>query len=76
MGFRTAPLEADRCGEECDIESGLTHAAQLLGMTVVDAVRRHVADARVPVHGVVPSEEGLAVGPSVLDGSVAISWRC
>jgi hypothetical protein len=33
------------------IQHGLTHAAQLLGLAVVNAVRRHVADARVPVLG-------------------------
>ena len=40
-------------------------------MTVVHAVRRHVADARVPVRGVVPGEEGLAVRARVLDAAEA-----
>jgi hypothetical protein len=47
------------------IEHSLAHAAHLLSQPVVNAVWCHVANARVPVHGVVPKEEGLAVGPSV-----------
>ncbi len=38
--------------------------AQLLGEPVMNAVRCHESDARVPMHGVVPGEEGLAVGAS------------
>jgi hypothetical protein len=69
MGFRAASLEAVRRGVECVIECGLAHAAQPLGLAVVNAVRRHVAKVRVPVRGVVPSEESLAVGPCVLDAA-------
>ena len=56
MGFRAAPFEADRCGTEGVIERGLADAAKLLGLAVLDVVRRHVADTRVTVHGVVPSD--------------------
>ena len=40
-------------------------------MTVVHAVRGHVTDARVAVHGVVPGEERLAVRPCILDAAKA-----
>jgi len=38
MGLRATPLESVRGGEERFIERGLAHAAQLLGLTVMDAV--------------------------------------
>jgi hypothetical protein len=41
------------------------------GLAVVNAVRGHVADARVPVHRVVPGEEGVAVCARVLDAAEA-----
>jgi len=53
MGLRSAAFEAVWRGEERLIEHSLAHAAQLLGLAVVNAVRRHVADPRVPVRGVV-----------------------
>ena len=40
--------------------------AQCLGLSVVDAVRGHVGDARVPMLCVVPGEESLAVGACIL----------
>jgi hypothetical protein len=66
------PLEAARRCAERVIQHGLAHATQLLGQPVVNAVQRHVADARVPVHRVVPKEEGWAVGPCVLDATKAL----
>ena len=54
MGFRAAAFEAVRRGEERLIEHSLAHAAQLLGLAVVNVVRRHVTDARVPARSVVP----------------------
>ena len=42
-----------------------------LCLAVMDAARRHVADARVPVLGVVPGEEGLAVGAGVGEAAEA-----
>ena len=71
MGFRSATLESVRRGAERFVKRGLADAAQLLGVTVVDAVRGHVADARMAMHDVVPGEEGLAVGPCVLDAAEA-----
>ena len=47
------------------------NAAQSLGLAMLVAVRRYVAEARVSVHRVVPSEEGLAVSPGVLDAAQA-----
>jgi len=45
MGFWAAPLEAVRGGAACVIQRGLADTAQLLGLTVVDALRRYVTDA-------------------------------
>ena len=45
MGFWAASLEAVWRGVECVIEHSLAHAAQLLGLPVMNAVRCHVADA-------------------------------
>jgi hypothetical protein len=40
-------------------------------MPVVNAVRRHVCDARMTMHGFVLSEESLAMGARVLDAAEA-----
>ncbi len=56
------------CNER-GIEAGLSGDLQRLGMAVVNGVRRHVANARVTVHPVVPGEEGLAVRARILDAA-------
>jgi hypothetical protein len=66
-----AVLEALGMGLEGGVESGLATDAQRLGMAVVHAVGRHEADARVAVLGVVPGEEGLAVGAGVGEAAEA-----
>jgi hypothetical protein len=38
----------------------------------VNGLRRHQADAGMPVSGVVPGEEGVAVSPRILDATEAI----
>ena len=55
--------------KESGIKRILSGVAQRLGLTVVDAVRGHVADARVTVRGVVPSKERLTVSACVLDAA-------
>ena len=62
---------AFRGGAECGIQHRLADAGPLLGPILVNAVRRHTADARVAVHGAVPSEECVAVGPCVLSAAGA-----
>ena len=57
--------------KERGIEGGLTDGAQCLGVTVVHAVRGHVANTRVAVHGVVPSKERLAMRARILDAAKA-----
>jgi len=67
MRFGAAVPEAVWRGAQCPIEHSLVHAAQLLGQPAANAVRRCLADDRVPVRGVLPSKEGLAGGPCILD---------
>ena len=67
MGFGAAPREAARGGAEGVIQRGLVDAVQSCGLPIIDALSRHVADARVPVRGVVPGKQYLAVGACVLD---------
>lgn len=67
MRFRTAAFEACWRRENRGFQRGLTRIAQGCSLTVVHRLRRYAADARVPVLGVVPSEERLAVGAGVLD---------
>lgn len=69
MRLRTAAFEACWRRVERRIQRGLTRIAQGCSLTVVHRLRRYVADARVPVLGVVPSEERLAVGSGVLDAA-------
>src|SRR3978361_790518 len=71
MGLRAASLEAVRTRQEGGIEGGDPSFAQRVGMAEVDAVRGHVADARVTVPGVVPSEERAAMSARVLDAAEA-----
>ena len=45
MGFRATPFEAVGGGAERVVQRSLAQASQLLGLTMVNAVRRHIADA-------------------------------
>ena len=60
MRLRVPVLEAIWVRKERGIEGGLALDEHCLSMTVMNAVRCHVADARVAVRGVVPVEERLA----------------
>lgn len=71
MRLRVPVLEPIGMHKERCIQCGLTRDEHGVGVTVVHAVRRHVADARGAVHGVVPGEEGLAVGARILDAAKA-----
>lgn len=68
--LRALALEALGMCKKGRIKRGLAGGAHRLGETVVHAVRGHVADARVTVRGVVPSEEGLAERACILSGLV------
>ncbi|MDB5884142.1 MAG: hypothetical protein JWR74_313, partial [Polaromonas sp.] len=54
---------------------GLTGKADRTGMTVVHAVRRHVASAQVSVPRVVPDEEGLTVGACILNAANSLAMQ-
>ena len=58
-------LEAVRMGLEGVVERGLAGGVQSLCSAVVNAVRRHVADAGMAMLGVVSGEEFLAEGTSI-----------
>ena len=59
--------------EERSIQCGLAIDQHGAGVTVVHAVRRHVADARMPVHVVVPRQEAFQQGPHHLKNSQSTS---
>jgi hypothetical protein len=69
VGLWSATFESLGKCQKRAIERGLANLSQRLGVPVMHAVRRHVADARMPVLRVVPSEEGPAVGPRILDAT-------
>ena len=69
MGLRATAFEAVGPGQECGIEGAGPGFAQRLGMPVVDALRGHVADARVAMLVVVPGEEHAAMGTRILDAA-------
>lgn len=71
MWLRVPVLEPIGMRQERGIQGGLSGDEHGVGVAVVHAVRRHVADARVPVHRVVPREEGLAVRARILDAAEA-----
>ena len=54
--------EAVRVGEECVFEGLLSGLVDFVGLSVVDFVWRHQADAEMVVFGVVPLEEPAAEG--------------
>ena len=67
MGLWSATFESLGECQERAIERGLANLSQRLGVPVMDAIGRHVADARMPVLRVIPGEEGPAVGPRYLN---------
>ena len=71
MGLRATALEALGRGNEGAVQGCLAEFAQCLSVAVMHGLRRHVADARVPVRRVVPGEERLAVRAGVYDAAEA-----
>ena len=63
--------EAVRVGVVGSIEGFLALGVDLVGLSVVDLVRRHQADAVMVVIAIVPIEEGAAESLGVLDGAEA-----
>ena len=61
--------EAVWVGAEGVVEGDLAGGVDLVGLTVVDLVGRHQADAEMAVVLIVPVEEGSAEGLGVLDGA-------
>ncbi len=66
--------EAIRVVLEGLIEGFLSCGVNLVGLSIVDLVGRHQADADVVMLLVVPGEELLAEGPGVLDAAEAF-WE-
>ena len=65
MGLGLFALEAVGVSQKALIEGGLPSCLDGLCRAVVDAVRGHVADARVLVLVVVPGEESLTEGACI-----------
>ena len=60
--------EALRRFEECRVEGGLSGGIDGLGLSEVDLVRCHQANAGVMVLFVIPREESAAEAAGMLDG--------
>ena len=54
---------------ESAVENFLASCVDLVGLTIVDLVRRHQADARVMMIPIIPIEEGAAERLCVLDAA-------
>jgi len=54
---------------ESAVEDFLASCVDLVGLTIVDLVRRHQADARVMMIPIIPIEEGAAERLCVLDAA-------
>ena len=61
--------EAVWVGVEGDLEGFLAFGTDLVGLSAVDLVWRHEADAEMVVVAIVPVEEPAAEGLGVLDGT-------
>jgi hypothetical protein len=71
MRLRFSVLEPIGMCEKRGIQARLSGDQQCVGVAVVNGMRRHVADARMPMQRVVPTEEGLAVRARILDAAEA-----
>src|SRR5450631_514724 len=73
FGWRRRDVfEAFRVGQECRIEGDRALPGNFCGVTAVHVFRGHETDTGMPMHGVVPSEEGLTVSPRILDRAEAV----
>ena len=61
--------EAFWIGMESAVEDFLASCVDLVGLTIVDLVRHHQADARVMMIPIIPIEEGAAERLCVLDAA-------
>jgi hypothetical protein len=65
--LRCGALKTVRMGDEGGVERDGATGGEFAGATMVNDSGRHQTDAGVVMLGVVPVEEGLAVGPSIFD---------
>ena len=65
-------LEAVWVGPEGGLQSDRALRGDRAGVPPMNVGRSHQANARMPMRGVVPSKEGLAVSPRILDTAEAL----